>query len=340
MQVSRLALGSGMFGSLGNPDHDACIRIIHAALDAGINFVDTADFYSGGESEVIVGKALAGRRDRVVLATKFFAPMPVDGDDRNRKGASRRWIVEEVEHSLRRLRTDYLDVYQQHHFDATTALDETLGALSDLVHQGKVRVLGSSNFAPERIVEAQWVAERRGAERFRCEQASYSLFRRGIERAVLPTCARHGMGVIVWGPLDGSWLSGRFREAADFARSHRLTHVTRHPGGFDPDDPVNRRKLELVADLAALADDAGMPLSHLATAFTLEHPDVTAAILGPRTMEQLLDSLAAAERRLDPALLDALDALLPPGTDVAGLDPMGAAAPRELGRRYRRRGRG
>jgi len=338
IQVSRYALGTGMFGSLGNPDHDECVRMVQTALDAGINFIDTADVYSDGESESIVGKAIAGRRDDVVLSTKYFAPMAASGEVRNRWGASRRWIVQEVENSLTRLNTDYIDIYLQHHFDSNTAIEETLSALSDLVHQGKVRSIGSSNFAAERIVEAQWQSEMHSYERFRIEEAPYSLFRRGIERAILPTCRRYGIGVMAWSPLDGSWLTGRYRQQSDFADSHRFHHVrTRRGGSFEPDSPEHLRKLELVGQLDVLAQKADMPLTHLATAFTLAHPDVNTVLLGPRTTAQLDDSLASVERRLEPELLDALDALIPPGTDIASAES-GSTVPLELGRRYRRRG--
>ena len=217
IQVSRYCLGAMMFGAWGNRDHDDSIKIIHTALDAGINFIDTADVYSGGESEEIVGKALKGRRDEVVLATKFVAPM---SEDSNHRGSSRRWIMREVEDSLRRLDTDHIDLYQAHRPDPSTDIDDTLGALSDLVHQGKVRVIGSSTYPAEQIVEAQWVAERRGRERFRCEQPPYSIFVRGIETSVLPTCQKYGMGVIPWSPLAGGWLTGRYRKDATAAR-HR-----------------------------------------------------------------------------------------------------------------------
>src|SRR5436190_3426263 len=209
VQYSELCLGAMMFGAWGNPDHDDSIRIVHAALDAGINFVDTADVYSRGESEEIVGKALEGRRDRIVLATKFHGAM---GDDPNQQGNSRRWILQEVDASLRRLRTDWIDLYQVHRPEPDMDVDETLGALSDLVHAGKIRYLGSSTFPAHEIVEAQWVAERRGRERFTCEQPPYSMLVRGIERDVLPVCQRYGMGVIPWSPLAGGWLSGRNRK--------------------------------------------------------------------------------------------------------------------------------
>jgi aryl-alcohol dehydrogenase-like predicted oxidoreductase len=336
IQVSRYCLGAMMFGTLGNPDHDDCVRITHVALDAGINFIDTADVYSAGESEEIVGKAIKGRRDSIVLATKFFGAMPDGKDDANRKGASRRWIVRAVEDSLRRLDVDYIDLYQQHRFDADTAQEESLAALSDLVHQGKIRAFGSSTFGAERIVEAQWASQRLGLERYRCDQSPYSLFRRGIERAVLPTCRRYGMGTIIWSPLDGGWLSGRYRTGDDFTDDSRIVKLANRWGGFDVDNPVNRRKLDLLERVGKVADEAGLPLSHLATAFTTTHPDVTSAIIGPRTMEQLQDTLAGADVRLSADVLDALDAIVPPGTDVNPFDP--SSAPIELGARYRRGG--
>jgi aryl-alcohol dehydrogenase (NADP+) len=332
IQVSRYCLGAMMFGAWGNRDHEDAISIIHAALDAGINFIDTADVYSGGESEEIVGKALRGRRDEVVLATKFVAPM---GEDTNHRGSSRRWIMREVEHSLRRLGTDHIDLYQAHRPDPTTDIDDTLSALSDLVHQGKVRVIGSSTYPAEQIVEAQWVAERRGRERFRCEQPPYSIFVRGIETSVLPTCQRYGMGVIPWSPLAGGWLTGRYRRDAPAPTDGR---AVRTPERFDYDRAENQRKLDLVEDLAALAGEAGLSLTHLAMAFVLEHPAVTSAIIGPRTMEQLTDVLAGAGTRLSDDVLDRIDQIVPPGSNVnvadSGWDP--AALRRSQRRRPRR----
>jgi aryl-alcohol dehydrogenase-like predicted oxidoreductase len=319
IQVSRYCLGAMMFGAWGNRDHDDCIRIVHHAIDNGINFIDTADVYSAGESEEIVGKALQGRRDEIVLATKFVAPM---GPDTNQRGASPRWIKQEVENSLRRLGTDYIDLYQAHRPDPSVDLDETLGALSDLVHQGKVRVLGSSTYPAELIVEAQWTAERRGRERFRCEQPPYSIFARGIETAVLPTCKKYGMGVIPWSPLAGGWLTGRYRRGDDAPKGGR---ASRTPQRFDYDLPENQRKLDLVEELLKVAADAGVSLTHLAHAFVLEHPAVTAAIIGPRTMEQLTDVLAGADVRLTAEVLDRIDELVPPGTNInqadAGWEP-------------------
>ncbi|MEA2479229.1 MAG: hypothetical protein QOJ07_1151, partial [Thermoleophilaceae bacterium] len=293
VKVSPLCLGAMMFGAWGNEDHDDSIRIIHAALDAGINFIDTADVYSHGESEEIVGKALAGgRRDNVVLATKAHATM---GDDPNQRGNSRRWIVREVEDSLRRLGTDWIDLYQIHRPEADTEIDETLGALTDLVRAGKVRYVGSSTFPAHEIVEAQWVAQRRGRERFVCEQPPYSMLVRGIERDVLPVCESYGMGVIPWSPLAGGWLSGRWRKDADAPDSSR---AKRMPARYDLSLPENQAKLEAADALATLAEEAGMTLIEMALAFVIEHPAVTAAIVGPRTMEQLESQLPAADRKL------------------------------------------
>jgi aryl-alcohol dehydrogenase-like predicted oxidoreductase len=318
LQVSEYCLGAMMFGAWGNTDHDDCVRIIHRALDEGINFLDTADVYSAGESEEIVGKALAGRRDDVVLATKFFAPM---GSDLNHRGGSRRWILHEVENSLRRLGTDYLDLYQIHRPDDTADIDETLGALSDLVHDGKIRYLGHSTFPPEYIVEAQWTAERRGRERFVCEQPPYSLLVRGIERGVLPTCARYGIGVIPWSPLAGGLLTGRYRKGQPPPEGSRLARGFGARGESERARAAYERRLDAVESLLSVAADAGLTLTHLAHAFVLEHPAVTSAIIGPRTMEQLDDVLAGAEVRLDEATLDAIDEIVPPGTDIAAGDP-------------------
>jgi aryl-alcohol dehydrogenase-like predicted oxidoreductase len=316
VEVSPLCLGAMMFGDWGNTDHDDSVRIIHRALDAGINFVDTADVYSRGESETIVGKALAGgRRDNVVLATKVHGTM---GDDPNQFGNSRRWIIREVEASLKRLNTDWIDLYQIHRPEpVTTDIDETLGALSDLVHQGKVRYIGSSTFPASQIVEAQWVARERGRERFVCEQPPYSMLVRAVEGDVLPTSRRHGMGVIPWSPLAGGWLSGRWRKGADAPGS---TRAERLPARYDLSLPGNQRKLDAVEALAQLADEAGIPLIHLAIAFVINHPAVTAAIIGPRTMEHLESQLGAADVTLDAAILDRIDEIVPPGTNVNPAD--------------------
>jgi len=307
IKVSPYALGAMMFGALGNPDHDDSIRIIHKALDAGINVIDTADRYSAGESEQIVGKALKGRRDNVVLATKLNNPM---GDDPNEQGNSRRWIMTAVENSLRRLQTDHIDLYQIHRPDPTTDIEETLSALSDLIHSGKVRAVGSSAMPASDIVEAQWVAERRGLERFRTEQPTYSILSRGIEAEVLPVTQRYGMGTLVWSPLAMGLLTGRVRKGqrSDLRRANRFRHMS------------DEARIDAVEQIIPVAADAGIKLTHLAMAFAIAHPGVTSAIIGPRTMEQLDDLLAGSKVTLSDEILDQLDTIVPPGTDIGRLD--------------------
>lgn len=309
VQVSPLCLGSMMFGPWGNDDRADATRIIHRALDAGINFVDTADVYSAGVSEEIVGAALAGRRDEVFLATKFFMPMD---DDPNHRGGSRRWIIREVEASLRRLGTDYIDLYQVHRPSPDTDVAETLGALSDLVHQGKIRYLGSSSYSGSQIVEAQWVSAERRLERFVTEQPPYSILVRGIEEDVLPTTLRHGMGTLTYSPLAGGWLSGRWRKNA----ASTPTSSARPNARFDMSTPANQRKLDVVEDLAVLAEQAGMTLIELAIAFVINHPGVTSAIVGPRTMDQLESYLPAAQVTLSADLLDRIDQIVAPGVTL------------------------
>ncbi|KII00434.1 aldo/keto reductase [Streptomonospora alba] len=328
VRVSPLTLGAMNFGSWGNSDHDDSVRIIHRALDAGINVIDTADVYSAGESEEIVGKALAGRRDDVVLATKAHAPM---GTDPNMRGNSRRWLVREVENSLRRLNTDHIDLYQIHRPDPDCDVDETLGALTDLVRAGKIRYAGCSTFPAHQIVESHWVAERRGRERFVTEQPPYSILARGIETDVLPVARRYGMGVLPWSPLAGGWLSGKYRRGAQ-VDSPRMARM---PDRYDPSKPQNEAKLEAVEQLVSLAEDNGLTLIELALAFVLEHPAVSSAIIGPRTMEQLESQLGAGEVRLSAETLDRIDEIVPPG---ANLNPADAGwSPPELQAAARRR---
>jgi aryl-alcohol dehydrogenase-like predicted oxidoreductase len=322
VKVSPLCLGAMMFGAWGNTDHDDSVRIIHRALDAGINFLDTADVYSRGESEEIVGKALAGgRRDSVVLATKVHGKM--HDDDPNQFGNTRRWIVREVDNSLRRLKTDWIDLYQIHRPEVNTDIDETLGALTDLVRAGKVRYIGSSTFPPGQIVEAQWLAQRRGRERFVCEQPPYSLLHRAVEAEVLPVCQSYRMGVIPWSPLAGGWLSGKYSKDGDSPGSSRRAQMI--PSRYDMSIPANQRKLEAVQALGELAGRAGLSLIELALAFVQSHPAVTAPIIGPRTMEQLESQLAALETSLSDELLDEIDEVVPPGLNVnpneRGWDP-------------------
>jgi aryl-alcohol dehydrogenase-like predicted oxidoreductase len=316
-----------MFGEWGNTDVDACIGTIRAAIDDGINFVDTADVYSAGESEEIVGKALKGRRDEVILATKVHGQM---GPGRNDEGNSRVWIMKEVENSLRRLGTDHIDLYQIHRPEGDTDVEETLGALTDLQRQGKIRYFGSSTYPGWQMVEAQWTAERRGLSRFRTEQPPYSIFVRQIEHDVLPVAEKYGMGVLVWSPLCRGWLTGRYRRD-DFDRSPDSRAVRGAQRAdwlaalYDESRPEVQRKFDLVEQLMNVADKAGITLTHMAIAFTLAHQAVTSTIIGPRTREQLDDLLGAADVRLDAATLDAIDELVPPGTIVdeedRGFDP-------------------
>jgi aryl-alcohol dehydrogenase-like predicted oxidoreductase len=314
MHVSPLALGTMMLGAWGNRDRSECVRMVNVALDAGINLVDSADVYADGETEEILGEAMAGRRDDVIVATKVHGPM---GEDPNRRGNSRRWITRACEDSLRRLRTDWIDLYQLHRPDPTCDIDETLSALSDLIHSGKVRAIGTSTFQAEEIVESLWVSERRGHERFRCEQPPYNIFTRGVEAAVLPTCRRHGMGVITWTPLCGGWLTGRYRRGVSVQASPRTEH---YPERFDPTLPQNMRKLDLVEELITIAADSGLTMTRLALGFVTSNPAVTAVIIGPRTMDQLVDQLGAMEVELDESVLARIDELVPPGTTIDPVD--------------------
>ncbi len=320
VSVSQMCLGAMMFGAWGNPDHDVAVRIVHQALDAGINFIDTADGYSDGESEEIVGRALAGgRRERVVLAVKFGPPFD---EDPNHRGASRRWILDAVEGSLRRLGTDWIDLYQVGVPDPNTDIDETLGALSDLVQAGKIRAFGASKVPASEIVEAQWVADRRGHGRFRTEQPPYSILTRAIEYDLLPTCQRHGLGVMAYSPLAGGWLSGRYRTGREVAAPGGASRSRRLPGRYDATHPSNAAKLEAADALGALADDTGLTLVQMATAFATRHPAVTSAIIGPRTMEHLDGYLAADGVELSSDLLDRIDEIVPPGVTINVADNM------------------
>ncbi|GAB3864743.1 aldo/keto reductase [Micromonospora andamanensis] len=330
IEVSAYCLGTMMFQDGCNSDHDDWVRIIHVALDQGINFVDTADMYGQGESEEIVGKALRGRRDDVVLATKVRFQM---GEGRNRSGNSRRWILKAVEDSLRRLNTDWIDLYQVHRPDDSTDVEETLSVLSDLVHQGKIRAFGCSTFPAEEIVEAHHVSERRGLGRFRTEQPPYSILARGIEASVLPVCQRYGMGVLVWSPLAFGFLTGKYRKNQPIDLS--TGRPTIRPERFDPAIAENAAKLDVVEQLVELAENIGCTLPQLAIAFTVAHPAVTSAIIGPRTMPQLEDLLKGAALTLDDAALDRIDEIVPPGTNL--YNPNAPLPPRSLTDNARRR---
>lgn len=331
LKVSPLCLGTMMFGEWGNPDHDDCVRIMQRALDQGINFWDTANVYSGGESETIVGKALKGRREQVVLATKFHFPV---GDGPNDRGNSRSHIFRAVEDSLRRLGTDHIDLYQLHRPDPLTDIEHTLGAMTDLVHQGKVRYLGSTTQGAHEIVQAQWAARSRNLERFVCEQPAYSILVREIERAVLPTAAGYQMAVIVWSPLAGGWLSGKHRKGKP--RPEPQGRAQRIPERFDPALPGNQRKYEVVEQLIPLAQAGGMSLVEMAVAWVLEHPAVTCAIIGPRTLEQLEGQLRAMDIKLGVELLDRIDQIVPPGETLNRAD--NGHEPIWLRPQHRRRG--
>jgi aryl-alcohol dehydrogenase-like predicted oxidoreductase len=309
--VSQFGLGTMVLGAWGNTDRAACTRIVHAALDAGINFVDTADVYAFGESEEIVGKALDGRRDDVVLATKFHNGM---SEEINHRGNSRRWITRAVDDSLRRLGTDWIDLYQIHRPDPSTAIDETIAALTDLVRGGKIRAWGTSTFPADQLVECCWAAERRRVAGPHSEQPPYSILCRGIEADVLPACRRHAIGVVVWSPLSGGWLTGKYRRDGDVPADSRAAQFPDHFDGG------NRLKYEAVERLAKIADAAGLTLTQLSLAFTLSHPAVTATLLGPRTEAQLTELLTAADIVLTADVLDAIDEVVAPGTNLNPAD--------------------
>ena len=307
IHVSPYALGTMNFGAMFNTGAESATRLIHRALDAGINLIDTADVYSRGESEEIIGRAIQGHRDEIVLATKFANPM---GETPNERGGSRRWITRAIEDSLRRLRTDYIDLYQYHYLDSTTDLEETLATLTDLIHTGKVRAIGSSKFPPAEIVEGQWISERRGLARFRCEQPTYSILNRAIERDVLPLAERYGIGTIVYSPLAQGLLTGRVRKG-------QASQLTREGAYFAHLDDAQR--VDAVEQLIPIAEGAGLSLTHLAMAFAVTHPGVSAALLGPRTVEQLDDLIAGAENVIDDATLDQIDHIVAPGQDIGAL---------------------
>ena len=313
IHVSRFGLGTMVLGAWGNTDLGACHRVINAALDAGINLVDTADMYGDGENETIVGAAIKARRADVVLCTKFHYPIGADTDP-NRRGNSRRWIMTAIDDSLRRLGTDHIDLYQVHRPDPDVAIEETVEALTDLVRAGKIRAWGTSTFPAEDLVEAHWAAARRGAIGPHTEQPPYSILCRGIERDVLPTALRHGMGTLVWSPLSGGWLTGKYR------RGHPAPVGSRGDTAPDHFDGGNQAKFAAVERLQEIADAAALSLTHMALAFAVEHPAVTSALIGPRTEQQLSDLLAASEVRLGRDVLDAIDDVVAPGTTINWAD--------------------
>ncbi|AWE51881.1 MULTISPECIES: aldo/keto reductase [Streptomyces] len=310
VQVSTLALGAMNFGAIGRTTQDEATAIVDAALEAGVNLIDTADFYGEGESEEMVGKAIAGRRDDIVLATK--ATMPI-GEERNHRGSSRRWLHKALDDSLRRLGVDHVDLFQIHRWDPTTTDEETLSALTDLQRAGKIRYFGSSTFPAYRIVQAQWAARELRVGRYVTEQPSYSILQRGIESHVLPVTQEYGLGVLVWSPLASGWLSGAVRKGQEVATSRSKLL----PERFDLSIPSNQARSEAVERLAEVADQAGLTLIQLALGFVNAHPAVTAALIGPRTLEHLHSQLAAADTVLSADVLDAIDEIVTPGTDLA-----------------------
>ncbi|MGW5675849.1 aldo/keto reductase [Streptomyces sp. NPDC003860] len=310
VQVSSLALGAMNFGRIGRTAQDEVTAIVDAALNAGINLIDTADVYGGGESEELVGKAIAGRRDDVVLATKAGMPM---GEDRNRRGGSRRWLVTALDDSLRRLGVDHVDLYQLHRWDPSVGDEETLSALTDLQRAGKIRHFGSSTFPAHRVVQAQWAAREHRLSRYVTEQPSYSILQRGVEAHVLPVAEEYGLGVLVWSPLASGWLSGAVREGREVT-TNRSTFM---PQRFDTALPANRARLDAVEQLAKVADDAGLTMIQLALGFVTAHPAVTSALIGPRTLDHLHSQLAADDVVLSGDVLDAIDAVVAPGVDLA-----------------------
>ncbi|MER5525181.1 aldo/keto reductase [Streptomyces sp. NPDC002677] len=310
VQVSALALGAMNFGAIGRTTQEDATALVDAALDAGINLIDTADMYGQGESEEMVGKAIAGRRDDLVLATKAGMPM---GDERNHRGGSRRWLVTELENSLVRLGVDHVDLYQIHRWDPATSDEETLSALTDLQRAGKIRYFGSSTFPAYRIVQGQWAAREHRVSRYVTEQPSYSLLQRGIEAHVLPVTQEYGMGVLAWSPLASGWLSGAVRKGRDITTSRSRIL----PDRFDLALPANQARLDAVERLAAVAEEAGLTLVQLALGFVTAHPAVTSALIGPRTQDHLDSQLAAADTVLSADVLDAIDAIVAPGTDLA-----------------------
>lgn len=320
VEVSAQSLGTMMFGPRGNPDEAKCIRMFHRALEAGINLIDTADSYDEGVSETVVGKAIKGHRDDIFLATKVFNPM---GEGRNDRGGSRYWIQKEVENSLRRLDTDHIDLYQLHRPHPATDLEDTIDVLTDLVRQGKIRYYGTSTFPGILLTEAMWIADRRNLLRPSCEQPPYSILVRQIERDVLPVTQKHGLGVISWGPINGGFLSGKYRDGARPAdsRAERFRALGRHTAArFDHERADVQAKNDAVEQLAAVAEEAGLTLIELALGFVMAHPGITSTIIGPRTPEQLETFLAAADVRLDDATLDAIDRVVPPATTLAQPD--------------------
>jgi aryl-alcohol dehydrogenase-like predicted oxidoreductase len=310
VRVSSLALGAMNFGKIGRTTPDEATAIVDAALEGGVNLIDTADWYSLGESEEIVGRAIAGRRDDVVLATKATMPM---SDERNHQGGSRRWLVTALDDSLRRLDVDHVDLYQVHRWDPTTSDEETLSALTDLQRAGKIRYFGSSTFPAYRVVQAQWAAREHHLSRYTTEQPSYSILQRGVETDVLPVAEQYGLGVLVWSPLASGWLSGAVRAGQEISTNRSAAM----PQRFDLSIPSNQARLDAVEQLAKIAERADLTMVQLALGFVTAHPAVTSALIGPRTLDHLRSQLAAADTVLPADVLDEVDSVVAPGVDLA-----------------------
>ncbi len=330
VQVSSLALGAMNFGAIGRTTQSDVDQIVGAALDAGINLIDTADMYSRGQSEEMVGKAVAGRRDDVILATKAALPM---SEERNHQGASRRWLTKALDDSLRRLGVDHIDLYQIHRWDPRTGDEETLSALTDFQRAGKIRYFGTSTFPSYRLVQAQWAAAEHRLGRYVTEQPNYSILQRGAESEVLPLAEGYGLGVLVWSPLASGWLTGAVREGHEVTTSRSAFM----PQRFDLSVPENRAKMGAVEKLAALADESGISMIQMALGFVTAHPAVTTALIGPRTMDHLDSQLAAADTTLSAEVLDAIDAIVAPGVDLAAQEKNPTPAPAVTNPALRRR---
>lgn len=303
-----------MFGRWGNTDEAECHRMVHRAIDAGVNVIDTADIYDEGRSEEIVGAALRGRRDEVLVATKVGNPM---GGDPTRAGLSARWIEQACHDSLRRLRVDHIDLYQMHRPDPTTPIDESLGAFDRLVQAGSIRAVGTSTFSADQLTELHRVAGDRGWARPTAEQPPYSVLTRAIEAEVLPLCRHLDLGVVVWAPLNGGWLTGKYQSG----EADHQSRARREADHFDHRDATMRAtKQHLVGELHAIAVEAGLTLAQLALAFALDHPAVTAAIIGPRTEAQLEELLALGPLDLPTDVRARIDAVVAPGTTVNPTD--------------------
>jgi len=308
VRVSPLCLGTMNFG--GPTPEPESIRIIHQALDAGINFVDTANMYVRGESERVVGKALmGGRREKVIVATKVHFPQ---SDDPNDRGNSRRHIMQAVDDSLHRLQTEWIDLYQIHRPVFDVPQDETLRALDDLVRQGKVRYIGCSTFPAWMVMEALSLSERYGLARYVTEQPPYNLLDRRIENELVPLALRHNLGLLPWSPLGMGILAGRYEKSDEAPEGSRVARI-----GAWAAERITRQGIEAARRVAEVARDKGLTPSQLALLWVKDQPAVTSPIIGPRTEAHLDDALAVLEMSLDDETAATMDEIVPPGTAIA-----------------------